>query len=154
MPLFLLHNYVIDSIISLYFIRTMPNPNLTNTGISIGHDVVDIHRIKAIIDKYQNAFLQKIYTTAEIQYCLSKKDPYQSFAARFAAKEAIAKAFHSGIGQSFGWKTASINNNLKGLPEVALDDQGKKLLQSFGGKNIIISLSHTRFIASAVALIF
>ncbi len=56
----------------------------------IGIDIIEIERVKESIEKYDKAFLNKIYTQTELDYCLSKKNKYQHFAARFAAKEAIA----------------------------------------------------------------
>ena len=60
--------------------------------VGIGTDIADVARIKSLIEKYGNAFLEKTFTAAEIAYCLSKADAPLHFAARFAAKEAMAKA--------------------------------------------------------------
>ena len=60
--------------------------------ITCGTDIIEVKRIRESIEKFGNTFLEKIYTPAEIQYCNSKKNKYQHFAARFAAKEAVFKA--------------------------------------------------------------
>ncbi|MDR2806622.1 MAG: holo-ACP synthase [Puniceicoccales bacterium] len=118
--------------------------------ISIGHDIVEIERIKRTVQKYGEKFLQKVYVPEELHYCLKKSNPFPSLAARFAAKEATAKAFACGIGVQFSWQSASIINRLNGSPEVRLDALGLKLLSLVGGSKVILSLTHTHTIASAV----
>lgn len=124
-----------------------------NHIISIGHDVTEIDRIRYLTEKFHQKFLEKIFTTAELKYCLSKSNPYPSLAARFAAKEAISKAFHCGIGRQFKFHTAEVLNDLNGQPTVFLNTQGQKLLAQLKGSNILISLTHTRSLASAVVII-
>ncbi|MDR2812527.1 MAG: holo-ACP synthase [Puniceicoccales bacterium] len=121
--------------------------------ISIGHDIVEITRIQSACQKYGDRFLQKIYTPNEIKYCFSKKNPFPSLASRFAAKEAVSKAFHCGIGPQFHWKSAEINHQINGRPIIILDPLGQNLLQQFHGSDILITLTDTLSIASAVALL-
>ncbi|MDR1590951.1 MAG: holo-ACP synthase [Puniceicoccales bacterium] len=124
-----------------------------NSILSIGHDIIEIARIQSAYQKYNNSFLRKIYTPGEIQYCFSKKNPFHSLASCFAAKEAVAKAFHCGVGQQFLWKSAEVHHQNNGRPTILLDQYGLSLLKQFQGSEILITLTHTQSIASAIALL-
>lgn len=121
--------------------------------ISIGHDIIEIERIRRAIDIYGEKFLQKIYTTEELRYSLKKSNAFPSLAVRFAAKEAVAKALMSGIGVQFHWKSAFVTNQSGGSPQINLDSLGTQLLHALGGSKILVSLTHSRTIASAMVLI-
>ena len=89
----------------------------------------------------------------EITYCLSHRKPGPFLAARFAAKEAVSKAFGTGIGAELGWQDIEIRRKESGEPFVILYAAGQKLLQARGGQRVLISLSHTQNYAAAVALL-
>ena len=87
-----------------------------------GTDIVEISRIRDDIEKMGDRFLNRIYTQNEIEYCESKKSQkYQSYAARFAAKEAIYKALSKYINFEYTWKDFEILNDEKGKPFVKLN---------------------------------
>ena len=116
--------------------------------MQIGIDIIEIERIKNSYDKYGMNFLKKILTKDEIDYCFSKFNPFESIAARFAAKEAIAKALGTGISNEFTWHSIEIFNNERGKPTVKCIDN------SFERANQInLSISHTHQYAVAVALL-
>ncbi len=79
--------------------------------------------------------------------------PAPFLAARFAAKEAISKAFGTGIGAQLGWQDMEVGRKASGEPFVILHEGGQKLLQARGGKRVLISLSHTQNYAAAVAIL-
>jgi holo-[acyl-carrier protein] synthase len=81
------------------------------------------------------------------------KYPHKHYAARFAAKEAVSKAFTTGIGAELGWKSVSIHHGSRHEPLVRLDERGESLLRRIGGTRVVISLSHTDKDALAVAAI-
>ena len=89
----------------------------------------------------------------EIAYCLSHKNPAPFLAARFAAKEAISKAFGTGIGAQLGWQDMEIRRKESGEPFVVLHGKGKKLFASRGAKQLHVSLSHTQNYAAATAVL-
>jgi holo-[acyl-carrier protein] synthase len=124
-----------------------------NLPISIGHDIVEIERIQFAYKKYGDKFLQKVYTPNEIEHCFSRKNPFPSLASRFAAKEAVSKAFHCGIGPQFHWKSAEVNHRDSGCPIIILDSLGQNLLQQFHGSEVLITLTNIQSLASAVALL-
>lgn len=111
----------------------------------IGIDLVEIDRIRKAAERTER-FLARIYTEKEIAYCSSKAIPWPSYAGRFAAKEAIIKAF----GQGISWQEMEILPDENGKPLVTLHG---KVLELAGGAEILISISHIRDFAVAQALI-
>ena len=121
--------------------------------LGIGVDMVSVSRIRDIIGRQGDRFLQKVFTEKERAYCSQFKRPYEHYAARFAAKEAIAKAFSTGIGAHLDWKSIEIVSGERGQPLVNLDQKGEVLLYQVGGNHVAISLSHTDENAIAIAAI-
>ncbi len=121
--------------------------------LGMGVDIVEVERIRGVHERQGERFLNRVFTEAEQAYCLRMKNPYPHLAARFAAKEAISKAFTTGIGREFGWKSAGIVHGQRGQPLVELDAQGQALLAQIGGEWVAISLSHTAVSAVATAAI-
>ncbi|MDR2735426.1 MAG: holo-ACP synthase [Puniceicoccales bacterium] len=125
-----------------------------NTSVKgLGYDIVEIARIKRSVERFGDKFLSKIFTKQELVYCFARANPYPSLAARFAAKEALAKALQTGVGAEFSWKTSMIETGPRGEPVVKLDQTGLRLLKSLAATDIKISLSHTRALASAVVMV-
>ena len=121
--------------------------------LGIGVDIVSVSRIRDLLERQGDRFVERVYTETEREYCTKFRDPAERFAARFAAKEAVAKAFSSGIGEQLNWKSVGIVSGERGQPEVHLDEKGKALLRQVGGENVAISLSHTEESAIAFAAI-
>lgn len=119
--------------------------------IGLGCDVIEVERVKGVVERQGERFLQRVFTEEERAYCLSKGHPYPHLAARFAAKEAISKCFTTGIGKRFAWKTASIAHGERMEPLVRLDPAGEALLKEVGADRVLVSLSHTQTVAMAVA---
>lgn len=120
--------------------------------IGIGIDIIEIDRIKSSIEKYGDNFLSKIYTPVEIDYCNSKANKYQHFAARFAAKEAIYKALATGWQKDLHWQDIEISNLPTGMPVASLKGKLKKFLSD--DKELKISLSHSNNYVTCVAIIY
>src|SRR5438094_3020321 len=121
--------------------------------LGIGIDIIEVARIQASHEKFGERFLKRILHADEIAYCLSHKEPAPFLAARFAAKEAISKAFGTGIGAALGWKDMEIRKKESGEPFVILHGDGEKLLAERGARALLVSLSHTKNYAVAVALL-
>ena len=119
----------------------------------VGVDLTEISRIRSAHLKHGQNFLDKVFTAAEQTYCLSKADPYPSLAARFAAKEAISKAFGTGICEKFLLTSVSVLGGNEGEPIIELDDKAQKLLAERGAKKILLSLTHTDQLAQAFAVL-
>lgn len=123
-----------------------------NMIIGIGIDIIEIERIKESIDRFGDSFLKKIYTQLELDYCQSKSNKYQHFAARFAAKEAVAKALATGWNKEFSWQHVEISNEPSGMPIVELKGPLAAFLHP--DKQLKISMSHSRDNVACVAIIY
>ncbi|HSL87968.1 MAG TPA: holo-ACP synthase [Ignavibacteriaceae bacterium] len=120
--------------------------------LGIGIDIIEIDRVKESIDRFGDHFLNKIYTPNELEYCLSKHNKYQHFAARFAAKEAIYKALSSEWGSDISWQDMDIMNEPNGLPVVKFSGNLKEFVNK--DKSIKISMSHSDNYVACVAIVF
>lgn len=118
--------------------------------IGTGVDLIEIKRIKEAINRWNNRFLDKIFTPREIEYSKEKKFYFENLAARFAAKEAVFKA----IGNlNLRWQDIEILNNGEGKPVVRLNARAKALVKKEKITEINISLTHSRDYAVAQAVI-
>ncbi|PTY07769.1 holo-[acyl-carrier-protein] synthase [Opitutaceae bacterium EW11] len=131
----------------------LPSISLPPGGvlIGLGADLVDVARIQGVLERQGERFLNRVFTEEEKAYCLQMKVPYPHLAARFAAKEAVSKAFTTGIGAELGWKSVSVYHGERREPLVRLDEKGLQLLKDVGGSRVLLTLSHTPTAAMAVA---
>lgn len=115
--------------------------------ILIGTDIIEVDRVKDNILKHEDRFLDKIFTKGEIEYCESKKNQkYQSYAARFAAKEAVYKAISDYIKEDYAWKDFEVLKDENGRPKVKVHLNIENL------EDIDISLSHCKEYAVAYVM--
>ena len=121
--------------------------------LGVGIDIIEVRRIQASYEKFGERFLNRILLPNEIAYCLSHRMPAPFLAARFAAKEAISKAFGTGIGAQLGWQDMEICKKESGEPFVVLHGKGKTLFETRGAKQLLVSLSHTEHYAAATAVL-
>ncbi len=125
-------------------------------AVSCGNDIIKISRVKDSIEKIGKTFLKRIYTDEEINYCESRRmSKYQSYAARFAAKEAVYKALSPSTSKGISWQDIEIKRLNNGKPIVNLYGETKKYAESIGIKEeqIDISLSHDDDFAIATVVI-
>ena len=118
----------------------------------IGVDVVENVRIRQSVDRLGKAFVDRIFTAKEQEYCESMKFSSRHYAARFAAKEAIAKAFGTGIGANLNWTDMEILRRDSGEPFVVMSGAGKAFAEKHAIRKIMISLTHTDQYAAANAV--
>lgn len=121
--------------------------------LGIGIDLIEVERIRASFTKFGDRFVKRILLPSEIEYCLSHRDPSPFLAARFAGKEAISKAFGTGIGAELGWQDMEIRRRESGEPYVVLHGGGGELFKKRGARALLISLSHTQAHSTAVAIL-
>ena len=121
--------------------------------LGTGIDIIEVARVKASHERFGERFVQRILHPAEIAYCLSHKFPAPFIAARFAAKEAISKAFGTGIGAALGWHDMEIARKDSGEPFVVMHGKGQKLFESRGASRLLVSLSHTDNYATATVIL-
>ena len=111
--------------------------------IGIGIDLVDCARIENSIERFGDRFLKRVFTEGEIAYSQTMKFPARHFAARFAAKEALSKAFGTGIGKSMSWRDLDVRKRENGEPYVVLGGGAEKMANDRGVGKVWVSLSHT-----------
>lgn len=116
----------------------------------IGIDIVAIHRIQHILEQNPR-FVDKIFSVQEIDYCSKRANPAQSYAARFAAKEAFLKAIGTGWDQGISWCEIEVWNLDKGKPEMKISGRTKEIADSQGVASIHLSLSHEK--ENAIAMV-
>jgi holo-[acyl-carrier protein] synthase len=117
--------------------------------VGSGIDLVEIARIQQSIDRYGTRFLNRIYTSDEQAYCLRKRNSAESFAARFAAKEAGAKALGTGISHGVGWLEIEVVRLPSGKPTLRYLGRASQFASRLGVANIALSITHTASLAMA-----
>lgn len=111
--------------------------------VGIGCDIIEVERIRRAIARSE-LFVSKLFTPAETVYCRAKADPAQSFAARFAAKEAVMKALGTGWDGKVNWLDIEVLSDDAGRPYLNLGGGAKELAEKKGITNIQLSLSHEK----------
>src|SRR5437588_9639087 len=111
--------------------------------IGIGVDLVECARIQRSIDRFGDRFLHRVFTDGEIEYSMSMKFPARHLAARFAGKEAVAKAFGTGIGKAMGWRDIDIQKKASGEPFLVFSGPAQELAAKHGITSALITLSST-----------
>jgi holo-[acyl-carrier protein] synthase len=117
--------------------------------VGSGIDLAEIGRIKQSIDRYGSRFLNRIFTSAEQAYCLRTRNSAESFAARFAAKEAGAKALGTGISQGVNWLEIEVVRQPGGRPTLKLYGRAAQFAQRLGVAHVALSITHTTGLAMA-----
>jgi len=115
--------------------------------VGTGIDIVEVGRVKEAVDKWGNSFLKKVFTDSEIEYAKGRRFSSEHLAARFAAKEAVLKAF--GENRWVDWKNVETFNADTGKPSVKLHGYLEDLKKERGVGEVMVSISHTKDYALA-----
>ena len=118
--------------------------------MKVGIDLIEIERVRRALERYPR-FRERCFTDAERAYCESRKNPAESYAGRFAGKEAVGKALGLGVARAFAWKEIEIAGRPK--PSVRLSGQAKTWADRVGARQIDLSMTHSRDIAAAVCVV-
>jgi holo-[acyl-carrier protein] synthase len=122
--------------------------------LGLGTDLIETRRVQESIDRFGERFLERIFTAEEIAYCLrKKKNAAESFAARFAAKEAGAKSLGTGISRGVSWKEFEVQRAVSGQPSLHLSGRAAELAEALGVRRVQLSLTHSRELAIAVVVV-
>jgi len=121
--------------------------------LGIGIDLVECERIQHSLDRFGQKFLNRVFTEGEIEYSMSMKFPARHLAARFAGKEAVAKAFGTGIGKAMGWRNIDIRKKPSGEPFLVFTGPAQELAKQRGVTSALITLSHTDHHAMACVVL-
>ena len=120
--------------------------------LGLGTDLIEIDRIEHSYRRFGNAFLALVYTPGEIAYCMAKKNYAESLAARFAAKEAGAKALGTGISHGVHWREIEVRRLPGQRPELHLHGRAAEIAVRLGIRHLSLSLSHSRTTSIAVVV--
>ena len=120
--------------------------------LGIGVDIVEIARFTTAIERSGKAFIDRLFLPAEQAYCSPQREPARCYAARFAAKEAVAKALGTGIGERLAWRDIEIQRKATGEPFIVLHGTGEESAKTLGVSKILVSISHSENYAVANAI--
>jgi holo-[acyl-carrier protein] synthase len=118
--------------------------------VAVGVDLIEIERIRRALERYPR-FRERCFTEDERAYCDSRPNPAQSYAGRFAGKEAVGKALGLGVARAFAWREIEIVGRPK--PSVRLSGRVEAWAQRRGAGRIDLSMTHSRELANAVAVV-
>ena len=115
--------------------------------------MIEIDRIRQTVARFGDRFLKRIFTSGEIAYCSRKKDSAESYAARFAAKEAGAKALGTGISHGVSWLEIEVRREPSGRPTLHFAGRAAQRAASLGVRHAALSLTHSRELAMAMVVL-
>jgi holo-[acyl-carrier protein] synthase len=123
--------------------------------VGTGIDITEVDRIAASIQRFGQRFLNRVYTAKEIAYCQSKSKhgSAQSFAARFAAKEAAMKAIGTGLRRGVTWHDVEVGREPGGRPTINFNGRAAEIAASLGTRRVALSLTHTDQTAMAQVIL-
>jgi holo-[acyl-carrier protein] synthase len=120
--------------------------------VGLGVDLIEIERVKQAHLKHGKRFIERLFTPAEAKYCLRKKDPYPSLAGRFAAKEAVIKAFSHGFGGRWKWIHIEVIRELSGKPSLKFSGIMEKLRVQRKINQVHLTIAHSKRDATATVI--
>jgi holo-[acyl-carrier protein] synthase len=123
------------------------------TIVGIGIDAIEIDRIADTFKRYDSRFLDRIYTTGEIEYCTRQHDPAPSLAGRFAVKEATMKALGTGATQGVRWRDIEVVRRRGGAPILVLHGVAAGIAERLGSSSSLVTITHSRTLAIAQVLL-
>jgi holo-[acyl-carrier protein] synthase len=117
--------------------------------IAIGVDLVEINRIEEVFTRRGDRFRKRVFTEGEISYCERRASKLASYAARFAAKEAVMKALGTGWSEGVGWKDIEVVSSPTGAPTIQLHRNALERMREIGATRVLVSLTHSGELAIA-----
>ena len=121
--------------------------------VGSGIDLVEITRIRQSMERFGSRFLERVFTASEQAYCLRKRNAAESLAARFAAKEAAAKALGTGISRGVNWLEIEVIREPSGRPSIRFRGRAAEIAEQMGVAQIALSLTHTASLAMASVIL-
>jgi holo-[acyl-carrier protein] synthase len=123
--------------------------------LGVGVDLVENERVRRAVERWGGPFLQRVFRPGERAYCDAQAVPWRHYAGRFAVKEAVSKAFGTGIGDRVGWLDIEVRRDPEsGAPSVRLFGRARRLAAERGVDRVLISLAHTRELSVAEAVVW
>lgn len=121
--------------------------------LGVGVDLTQMPRLRRVVARWDERFLQRVFTAQEIEYCRRRRDPIPHFAARFAAKEATLKALGTGLRMGVNWRELEVRRERGQAPTMVLSGRCRALAEAKGGRRVLLSISHDGDYAMAQALL-
>jgi holo-[acyl-carrier protein] synthase len=119
-------------------------------GFRVGIDLVDVGRVRHLVERWGDSFKNRVFTEGEIVFCERMKNKYQSYAARFSAKEALLKAIGTGLSHGVRWKDMEVVDDGRSTPRFSLSGMVREFV---GEREVSLSISHTRDHATAIVVL-
>lgn len=134
--------------------QNLPHIPASGRVAGVGIDLESVSRVREAVQRHGDAFLEKVFSREEIELCRSRgAHVWESFAARWAAKEAFSKALGTGIGANVGFTDFSVLSEANGAPRIVLSPHGDRALKNAGAEKALVSLTHTANFAEAVVIL-
>jgi len=121
--------------------------------VGLGTDLVEIRRFRRFVEEKKTALLERLFTSAELDYALSKKNPAPHLAARFAAKESCLKAFGLGLRDGLSWQDMEVVRDELGCPSLVLTGRAAEIASDKGAEVVHLSYSHDGEYAVATVIL-
>ena len=121
--------------------------------VGSGIDLIEISRIQQSMERFGKRFLDRVFTAAEQAYCLRKRNAAESFAARFAAKEAGAKALGTGISRGVNWLEIEVVREPGGRPTIRFHGRAAEISAHLGVAHVALSITHTATLSMASVVV-
>ena len=119
----------------------------------IGVDLTRIPRLREVVARWNDRFLQRVFTEQELDYCRRRRDPIPHLAARFAAKEATLKALGTGLRMGVKWRELEVRRERGQAPTMVLSGRCRAIAEAKGGRRVLLSLTHDGDYAMAQAML-
>ncbi|MBN1809696.1 MAG: holo-ACP synthase [Planctomycetes bacterium] len=121
--------------------------------IGVGIDVLEVERVRKILERWGDRFLRRILVDSEIEYCKRHTNPAPQVAGRIAAKEAFFKATGLGLAGGMSWRHVAVGREATGKPYLELDGRAREVIEEIGAVTVHLTLSHESTMASAVVIL-
>ncbi|MCH8830624.1 MAG: holo-ACP synthase [Planctomycetes bacterium] len=120
--------------------------------VGLGTDIIEIVRIGRMVERHGELFLHRVFTEGEIRYCQRRKESFQHFAGRWAAKEAVMKALGTGWIRGVGWQDIEVDVLKSGKPVIHIHGSARDFVSRLEIDDVLITISHCRSYATATAI--
>lgn len=121
--------------------------------VGTGLDAVEVERIRRLLESHGDRFVARLFTAGEKAYCGGSADPAMHYAARFAAKEAAAKALGTGLAEGIHWADIEVARQESGRPVLVLHGGALERAKALGAERFHLSLTHTKEMALAQVIL-
>jgi holo-[acyl-carrier protein] synthase len=121
--------------------------------LGIGVDLTQMPRLRRVVARWDERFLQRVFTEQELAYCRGRRDPIPHLAARFAAKEATLKALGTGLSLGVNWRELEVRRERGQAPTMVLSGRCRAIAEAKGGRRVLLSLTHDGDYAMAQAML-